>query len=174
MAFHIHLNFGPHWDNVSNIRTFVTQMLSTKVLEMSDAKRVAIASSELIENVAKYSEGGEAVVDIKKDVKNGKISIIVQNLANNSNIEKFESIYSLIIDGDPREVYKTMMLRSFNSPENSQLGLARIRYECQGEIFYQIDNDNVANIDLSEIDINNNDFQLLSVEVKIPVTLLER
>ena len=140
MAFNLNLTFGPKWENVSNIRNFVTEILSTGIVDLDDAKKVATASSELVENVVKYSAAGGAMIDIKKDPVAGKISLTIKNIASIKNIQTFESIYNSVIDGDPKEVYKKMMLRSFNDPEHSQLGLARIRYECQGDIFYKVEN----------------------------------
>jgi len=172
MAFNLNLTFGPKWENVSNIRNFVTEILSTGIVDLDDAKKVATASSELVENVVKYSVVGGAVIDIKKDPTAGKISLTIKNVADIKDIKNFESIYTTVIDGDPKEIYKKMMLRSFNDPKHSQLGLARIRYECQGHISYEISNgiDIISN--LPERDKASNDHKLLSVTVEIPVKII--
>ncbi len=169
MAFNLNLTFGPKWENVSNIRNFVTEILSTGIVDLDDAKKVATASSELVENVVKYSAAGGAVIDVKKDPEKGKISLTIKNIASLTNIETFESIYKTIIDGDPKEVYKKMMLRSFNDPEHSQLGLARIRYECRGDIFYEISDDIGIISNLPDTGNVSNGNKLLSVTVEIPV-----
>jgi hypothetical protein len=174
MAFNLNLTFGPKWENVSNIRNFVTEILSTGIVDLDDAKKVATASSELVENVVKYSVAGGAVIDIKKDPAAGKISLTIKNIATLKNIQTFESIYECVIDGDPKEVYKKMMLRSFSDPEHSQLGLARIRYECQGEISYDI-SDNIGVIsNLPDTGNDFNDSRLLSVTVEIPVKMTNK
>ena len=40
MAFNLNLTFGPQWENVSNIRNFVSEMLSTGIMDIDDAKKV--------------------------------------------------------------------------------------------------------------------------------------
>jgi len=174
MAFNLNLTFGPKWENVSNIRNFVTEILSTGIVDIDDAKKVATASSELVENVVKYSAVGGAMIDIKKDPVAGKISLTIKNIATHKNIQTFEAIYKSIIDGDPKEVYKKMMLRSFNDPDHSQLGLARIRYECQGDIFYEIGNNTDIISNSPDTDNNSDDYKLLSVTVEIPVKMFNK
>ena len=174
MAFNLNLKFGPKWENVSNIRNFITDMLSAGIMDTSDAKKVATASSELVENVVKYSAVGGAIIDLKKDPGTGKISLTIKNVADQKRIATFKSIYSQIIEGDPKEIYKKMMLKSFNDPDNSQLGLARIRYECQGDITYTEENDTNSIIAMSDAEPDNRNLRLLSVTVEIPVTLLDQ
>ena len=52
-----------------------------------------------------------------------------------------EKIFEMIKSGNPREVYKKMMLRSLELNSVNQLGLARIRYECSTEISYKVSKD---------------------------------
>jgi len=148
-------------------------MLSTGIVDIIDAKKVATASSELVENVVKYSATGGAMIDIKKDPGTGKISLTIKNIASNDDINTFETIFKNVIGGDPKEMYKKMMLRSFNDPENSQLGLARIRYECQGEISYEISQDIKLISNVLDCEQIKDDFKLLSVTVEIPVKQFE-
>ncbi len=173
MAFNLNLTFGPKWENVSNIRNFVTEMLSTGIVDTIDAKKVATASSELVENVVKYSSVGGAMIDIQKNLSEGKIALTIKNISSVENIKTFESIYQKVIQGDPKEVYKQMMIRSFNDPDNSQLGLARIRYECQGNILYEISDDISCISNISQENRSNKNLKLLSVTVEIPVQLIE-
>lgn len=169
MVFQLHMNFGPQWESVSIIRNFTTDMLSTGILDTNDAKKVSTACSELIENVVKYSAAGGAAIDMKKDLGNGVIFITIKNIADAHNLASFESVFQTVVNGEPKEVYKNMMLRSFSDPDTSQLGLARIRYECQGEISYNISNDSNDITYLQHSDKIKKDFQVLSVSVKIPV-----
>ena len=134
MAFNLKLSFGPQWESIPIIRNFTTDLLSAGILDINDAKKVATACSELIENVVKYSAAGGTMIDVTKDLKKGRILLTIMNLATTENVTTFEQIYREISQGDPKEVYKKMMLQSFSDPEQSQLGLARIRYECQGAI----------------------------------------
>ena len=169
MSLHLNLTFGPKWENVTNIRIFVTEILSSGIIDVEDAKKVATATSELVENLVKYSTISGADIRITRDKSIGKISLSISNITNQENLTAFETIYHEICQGEPKEAYKKMMLKSFQSDEKSQLGLARIRYECQGKITYNISN----NIDIieqhSEIEIPHNGDKLLNVTVEIPV-----
>lgn len=174
MAFNLNLTFGPQWENVSNIRTFLTEMLSSGIVDINDAKKVATASSELVENVVKYSISGGAMIDIKKKPEKGKIFLTIKNIADSEHLDIFSTIYEQVTKGDPKEMYKQMMLRSFNDPGRSQLGLARIRYECQGEITYDISDDKEVMTGMLAAGADSRGLKILSVTVEIPVRFSEK
>lgn len=174
MVFNLNLSFGPKWENVSNIRNFVTEMLSTGIVDINDAKKVATATSELVENIVKYSALGGALITILKDPCSGKVTLTIKNIASLDHLETFESIFKEITTGDPKEVYKKMMLRSFSNTEKSQLGLARIRYECQGIISYSISDDLDTILKQQGISIKDDTLKVLGVTVEIPVKLTEK
>lgn len=169
MAFNFRLSFGPQWESVSIIRNFATDLLSNGILDLNDAKKVATAVSELIENVVKYSAVGGTMIDVSKDLNKGKIRLTIMNIATDENVETFEKIFKEVNQGEPKEMYKKMMLKSFSDPENSQLGLARIRYECQGNISYEISSDFDSFSILPEVEDAGEGVKLLSVSVEIPV-----
>lgn len=169
MAFNLNLSFGPQWESVSIIRNFMTDLLSTGILDPNDAKKVSTAVSELIENVVKYSAAGGTIIDVNKDLGNGKIRLTIKNIATSEHLDTFEVIFSEVIQGEPREMYKRMMLKSFSNPEKSQLGLARIRYECEGTITYEIEEDTNAFSILPKTQNIPDGLKLLSVSVEIPV-----
>jgi hypothetical protein len=173
MVFNLNLSFGPKWENVSNIRNFVTEMLSTGILDINDAKKVATATSELVENIVKYSAAGGAHITIRKDPDRGKATLTFKNIAGLNHIAMFESIFKEITAGDPREAYKKMMLRSFNNEGKSQLGLARIQYECQGTLSYHIEGDLESMPNQQGIAVDDRSLKILSVTVEIPVKLTE-
>jgi len=85
------------------------------------------------------------------------------------NVKTFETIFQEVNQGDPKEMYKKMMLKSFSDPETSQLGLARIRYECEGTITYELENDIESFSVVPEIGDIQSSHKLLSVSVEIPV-----
>ncbi|MFH2091924.1 MAG: hypothetical protein ABIJ31_06140 [Pseudomonadota bacterium] len=169
MAFNLKLSFGPQWESVSIIRNFTAELLSLGIVNRDDAKKASTACSELIENVVKYSAAGGTMIDVTKDLGRGKIHLTIKNIASSKNVETFKTIFEEVTQGDPKEMYKKMMLRSFADPETSQLGLARIRYECQGTITYDVEDDIQSLSILSETSVIQADLKLLSVSVEIPV-----
>ncbi len=171
MTFYLNLRFGPRWESVSNIRNFVTDMLSTGIVDLNDAKKVATATSELVENIVKYSAAGGANITVLKDPACGRITLSIQNIAGPDHLADFESIFREISTGDPRETYKKMMLRSLSDTEKSQLGLARIRYECQGIISYTISDNLEEVLDREDIMEKPEGLRVLGVTVEIPVQL---
>ena len=84
MAFNLRLTFGPQWESIPIIRNFTTDLLSAGILDINDAKKVATACSELIENVVKYSAAGGTVIDVTKDLEKGEIRLTIKT-AKNSN-----------------------------------------------------------------------------------------
>ncbi len=135
---------------------------------------MATATSELVENIVKYSAVGGAQITILKDPGKGKVTLTIKNFASLNHLETFESIFQEINTGDPKDVYKKMMLRSFNSAKKSQLGLARIRYECQGDLSYHISDDLDSIPDQQKDTIDDYTLKVLSITVEIPVTMTEK
>ena len=137
MAFKLNLSFGPCWENIGSIRHFITEILSTGVLQQGDAIKIATTTSELLENVVKYAAFGGAEISLVKEPERGVVSLDIKNLATAENLATFESIFAMVSEGTAKEAYKKMMLRSATE-DTSQLGLARIRHECGGDISYQV------------------------------------
>lgn len=173
MIFNLDLSFGPKWENISIIRVFINDMLSIGIIAKQDATNVSTAVSELMENIVKYTSAGGALISLKKNTNLGMISLCMSNVCTKEDAEKFENIYTDIIQGSPKDAYKKRMINSMKNEKLSQLGLARIRYECKGEITYDI-SDNLADVKSSlAIDEHDEGYKLLTVEVKIPVQLSE-
>ncbi len=171
MMFNLELSFGPIWDNIGSVRRFIDEMLSIDIISKNESKSVAIVASELMENLVKYSALGGAKIIIQKDSKLGLITLRISNLASMENINNFIEIYNDINEGSSKDAYKKMMLKSISNPNKSQLGLARIRYECHGEISYKVydEYDDTASNLCIEKDMGN--IKLLNIRVEIPVKL---
>lgn len=169
MKLNLNLLCSPQWKNVANIRNFVMEMLSSGIVTLDDAKKVATVISELIENIVKYSAISGTDISLGESNTSNTISLTLSNITTIENIKAFESFFSLINTGAPKDVYKNMMLRSFSDPDKSQLGLARIQYECQGELSYAVSENLMPIIENDEDIPNKENLRKLSITVNIPV-----
>ena len=134
----ITVNFGPNWDNISITRRYIDEMLYTET-KTSMAKNIASAASELMENAFKYSAGGGGCISIMINRDTESVEISVYNVAENNSLENLKKVIEIISKDDPEVMFRNMMLRSFEiGPNNSQLGLAKIRYECNASINSEI------------------------------------
>ncbi len=168
MRFGFELTYQQEWENVSSVRHFISEMLSREFGGIVESKKISTATSELMENVVKYSTVSIANLSIKCDKDNSVIYLIATNAVSKGLLAKFESIFDEVHQGEPKEVYKEMMLRSLCETEVSQLGLARIRYECNGDISYEVSEYLDGSSEFRELP-NTSDDRLLTITVKIPI-----
>lgn len=172
MVFNLHLTFSPQWENVTNIRTFVTRMLSSGIVNPNDARKVATASTLLVENAIKYSVAGSAVIDIKKKTELEQIHLAIKNISDLTHLDTFETIYKQVYQKDAKKMYTTTMNHLANTPRNGRRGLAKIRYECQGDIRYDISDDIRTIPNVSSFNIADKNPKVLTVSVIVPVDSL--
>jgi len=169
MTFKLDLTYRQRWENVSYIRHFVADMLSEEFCGLSDSKRVSTATSELVENLVKHSSNKIANISIATNTDGSEILLNATNTVSKELLEEFKVIFKEIYKSDPKTVYKEMMLRSLGEKEISQLGLARIRYECEGEISYSIESCK-SKTTLCQSLPKPSKHQLLSITVKVPIS----
>ncbi|MBN2545853.1 MAG: hypothetical protein JXB50_08655 [Spirochaetes bacterium] len=126
--------FGHEWETISVIRSLIEHVFYKHTNNFDATKLFAAAASELMENAYKYSytKNGIIEIDYKPEIK--KFIIKEINIAETSKIKTLKSILNTIHKNDPEEAYKNMMLRAFQNHKISQLGLAKIRYECNADI----------------------------------------
>lgn len=169
------LQFSVYWDSANQIRDFITSVLSNGIVDTETATNVAMAACELMENVYKNTALGGARITMEKDKLNSRIVLAVKNVAKKDNIKVFSDIFSLVHKEDAEKSYLSMMRRAYNREGVSQLGLARIRYECNAVIDYQTSESGVDFIDLlGELEYQDykdrkNELEMLKVIIKIPV-----
>ncbi len=172
MSFNMNLAFGPRWDDTATLRDFLTKILSSGIVIPEDAEKVAMATSELVENLVKYSTIGGSAIFLEKDYGADKITLMTKNIADTEKLEMFVSVFDEIKEGDPQEIFKKMMLRSLTDPDTSQLGLARIRCECCAEVSYELSDDLEQVIIPPDITYDATAYRLLCVTIVIPVKLI--
>jgi hypothetical protein len=117
------------------------------VLDDADAtSRVAMAAHELMENVAKYSSGGEGSVEVELSQRNGQ-SYVQVSTKNRASAEQRATLQQLIAElsgaADPVAYYDAVIAKSARS-RGSGLGLARIRAEGKMDVGLSIEGDEVT------------------------------
>jgi hypothetical protein len=153
------------WDNIDILREAILQ-LNDQFTNEDHTHQITMAATELMENACKYGAVGPVLVDLSKDEDNTQIYISFKNIANRDQIEKFKSIYNEIILDDAEAAYQKMAMLAMDNEDESQLGLARIRYELNCAINYNTDND--LTIILGNNQYQENDWLVLEVNLVIP------
>jgi hypothetical protein len=105
-----------------------------------------MAAHELMENVAKYSSGGEGSVAVELSERNGQNYVQVST-KNRATPEQRATLQQLIAElrgaADPLAYYDAVIAKSARS-KGSGLGLARIRAEGHMEVDLSIEGDEVT------------------------------
>ena len=142
----IRFDYRPRVRLIASTRAMVTD-LCEQVLDDADAtSRVAMAAHELMENVAKYSSGGEGSVEVELSERNGH-SYVQVSTKNRASAEQRETLQNVIGElrraVDPVAYYDAVIAKSARS-KGSGLGLARIRAEGKMDVDLSIDGDEVT------------------------------
>ena len=155
LELYFQISFPRLWSEIAKIREFVKEKLTNKIDDdLIDS--ICMAASELAENVCKYSCWGSGIFEIILHEK--ELIFSVKNLANINHYKICERIVNLVNEGDPLKMYQGFMIRSIQNEDDSQLGLARIRYETRGKLSL------IQSDDLSEI--SDDDTELIPDEIK--------
>ena len=142
----IRFDYRPRVRLIASTRALVTD-LCEQLLDDADAtSRVAMTAHELMENVAKYSSGGEGSVEVELSERNGQ-SYVQVSTKNRASAEQRETLRNVIGELrralDPIAYYDAVIAKSARS-KGSGLGLARIRAEGKMDVDLSIDGDEVT------------------------------
>jgi hypothetical protein len=138
------LRFHPSVALIAMVRQFVADFFRAFVDE-DNASRLALAAHELLENVAKYSVDGAAVLNIQVDAATGSVEVKTTNRAAPEKRDELRTYIDEIASAeDSMSFYTTMLRRSaLRQDRSGGLGLARIRAESEMAIHLDIDGDEV-------------------------------
>jgi hypothetical protein len=139
------MKFFPVWEDAASLRSFLTYLIGKNIHHKQILEKIGIGISELINNTCKHSAINGIIFEIKENTDQSSLTINIKNITTKEKIHEFKKILTMIKKGNPKEIYKKMMYRSVEMMNNSkemtnisQLGLARIRYECSTRISYKI------------------------------------
>jgi two-component sensor histidine kinase len=125
---------------VSIVRRFVEESFEKLVGDPEAVFRVSLAVHELLENAAKYAVGDKTGLAIHFDSNGSAASIKLTNQTTPEHIARLRaSIAEIQSSEDPFALYQTLMHRTFGVPDESGLGLARIRAEGELDLSLEID-----------------------------------
>ena len=142
----IRFDYRPRVRLIASTRALVTD-LCEQLLDDADAtSRVAMTAHELMENVAKYSSGGEGSVEVELSERNGQsyVQVCTKNRASAEQRETLQNVIGELRRAvDPIAYYDAVIAKSARS-KGSGLGLARIRAEGKMDVDLSIDGDEVT------------------------------
>jgi hypothetical protein len=141
----IRFDYRPRVRLIASTRALVMD-LCHQLLDDDATSRVAMTAHELMENVAKYSAGGEGSVAVELSEKNGQ-SYVQVSTKNRASVEQREILRQLIGElrraVDPIAYYDSVIVKSLRS-KGSGLGLARIRAEGKMDVDLSIEGEEVT------------------------------
>ena len=127
---YIELRFGPRWKYIAVVRSFIQSFMALSLENTTKADHVAMAASELLENAVKYAAGEDITVSVNVFLKGENLNISVSNEASPEAVRSLQALFQKISAGNPLDAYMTQMREAaVRKDGQSQLGLARIRYE---------------------------------------------
>jgi len=139
------LVFRPSVELISVVRCFVEDFFQKSAPDPDTADRLALTTHELLENAAKYSADGEAVLSIVYDRKRGRVAVCAANRASSGQIALLQSTFAEISSvSDAAAFYAEAMRRTAIKDSGSGgLGLARIWAESEMELRLVVQGDRV-------------------------------
>ena len=142
----IRFDYRPRMRLIASTRALVTDLCEQLFDDADATSRVAMTAHELMENVAKYSSGGEGSVEVELSERDGQ-SYVQVSTKNRASVEQRETLQHLIGElsraVDPIAYYDAVIAKSARS-KGSGLGLARIRAEGKMDVGLSIEGDEVT------------------------------
>jgi anti-sigma regulatory factor (Ser/Thr protein kinase) len=142
----LRLEHPPSIRMIGSTRRYIEELCVPLVGEDA-ASRVAMATHELFENLAKYAEGRlrRLEVAIMSRQEQYHIRITATNRAKRERLDELEQILTEVSSSaNPRATHLSYMNRSVARSEGSGLGLSRIRAEGEMQIGYERSGDEIV------------------------------
>lgn len=138
------LTFRPSVDLIPVVRRFVADFY-IQVTNEDAASRLALATHELLENAAKYSSDGTAVLEVLVDPAIKTVRIRIRNRATPERIRLLRECFDEIrASPNAGTLYAEMLRRTaLRATGSGGLGLARIWAESDMTIELQVEGDRV-------------------------------
>jgi len=142
---YIELKFGPRWKYIAVVRAFLQNFMALSATDNGRADKIAMATSELLENAVKYATGEETGVGVWLNSEEDTITVSVSNQSSPESIASLKANWAVAMDGDPLQVYiKKMQEAAVRTDSKSQLGIVRIRYETGATMSLDVKGDIVT------------------------------
>jgi hypothetical protein len=137
--------FRPCGDLISVVRCFVADFYTKAIPDPDAAQRLALTTHELLENAAKYSADGEAVLFVELHPGTGAVSVRTANRATAEQIASLRGAFAEIAAAtSAADHYAEAMRRTAVKRSGSGgIGLARIWAESDMHLELFVDGDRV-------------------------------
>jgi hypothetical protein len=140
------LRFRPSVELISLVRRFVADFYQRVLQDDDAASRLALTTHELLENAAKYSSDGEAMLCVTVDRNAGTVLVRTTNRASSAQRDMLRACFDEIATAPDATVLYTQMLHrtAVQTSGSGGLGLARIWAESEMALNLIVEGDNVV------------------------------
>ena len=136
------VRFDSCWEVIDETRGFLVRALAHAIPDPVRLEQIGIAAHELMENAFRYSTRPEVSIRIESD--GATITVTVDNVATSAQVEALrQQIDALRATPDALAYYQQKMLESVERDEGSGLGLARIQWEAEMSLDFEIEGERV-------------------------------
>jgi len=146
VSVQLRLRNPPSVHMITTTRRFIEE-LCEPLLGADASSQVAMAVHELMENLAKYAEGGSMRLEVEVLSHQSEYQICI-TAANRARPERLAALEEILKDiassDDPRAMHLRYMNQSVQRKEGSGLGLTRIRAEGDMKIGYSRSGDEIT------------------------------
>lgn len=140
------LFFRPSIELISVIRRFVAEFYREILDDPDAASRLALTTHELLENAAKYSTDGAAVLYVEVDRAARSVLVRTTNRATAAQIERLRHWFGEIAAAPSAEALYASVIKTTATKTSGSggIGLVRIWAESQMTLELHVDGDSVA------------------------------
>jgi hypothetical protein len=132
------LTFRPSVDLIPVVRRFVADFY-IEVTNEDAASRLALATHELLENAAKYSSDGTAVLEVRVDTPARTVTIHIRNRATPERIRLLQECFDEIRAAPDAGTLYAEMLRRTAVRETGSGGLGLVRIWAESDMKIELD-----------------------------------
>jgi hypothetical protein len=139
---HLDVRFRSCWEVIDDTRDYLAQALGRAIADPARIAQIGVAAHELMENAYRYSSRPE--IAIRVEVTGDVVRVITDNRASEAQLAALRrEIVELREASDALSHYRRRMLESLDRDDGSGLGLARIQWEAEMALDFQIDGESV-------------------------------
>jgi hypothetical protein len=135
----VYMRLRPIWTYIDGVRDFTGFFCKHTFAEPKLAQRAQVVMQETLENAIKYSlRGPDSELEISITSTGADLCIAVASTPDPDHLQRLRNELQEIARKEPRQAYVEAFARAAVSPDASaQLGLARIRFEGQAELYLE-------------------------------------
>jgi len=130
-----------------HVRLSIVSFLMVMAEDRDLASRVAMTAAELVENAVKYTSQNPIRFNLTatSEPEAWEVKVETRNAASPEQMAELKRVFETVSKGEGLDAYMTALREVPDKREGqSQLGLARIRYEGQMQLGCTLEGDNVV------------------------------